>query len=316
MGERKDGLDGVAGILLVYMMFTHVMQRCGLTGSATYGFLQPVLFFFMPWFFFKGGRFVRERTLGEEWQSVWKRLLRPFLVFSALGWIVDILVFMLQGEASWRNCLRTPLNTLFVSGSVPGNLPLWFLPVLAAVRLVHCAASRVKIPGVVLAPAALGAAWLLSRFLPYPTYLGSMAAGLCFFTCGSLLGRHSGKWPVWLVALAVYLAIYFLCPSWVDMRTNQLRSGFYPVFYLSSLAGILVVDGMAEAWERLEWPRLLFCRIGRHAMAYFCWHWILLSLGLYILGHLCGLPAETMAWILGAVVLVMPALLSRWTGKL
>ena len=79
--KRLNHLDAVAGLLIVFMMFTHIMQRCGLTGVQPYPFLQRALSFFMAWFFFKSGRFAKDTSLREESLMVWNKLMAPYLLF-------------------------------------------------------------------------------------------------------------------------------------------------------------------------------------------------------------------------------------------
>ena len=45
--------------MLIYMIFTHIYQRLGMTDDIEYQELQYALGFFMPWFFYKGGIFAK-----------------------------------------------------------------------------------------------------------------------------------------------------------------------------------------------------------------------------------------------------------------
>lgn len=57
--SRNESIDSVAGLMIIYMVFTHVMQGFGQTHVECYKILERFLYFFMPWFFFKAGMFFR-----------------------------------------------------------------------------------------------------------------------------------------------------------------------------------------------------------------------------------------------------------------
>jgi fucose 4-O-acetylase-like acetyltransferase len=54
--HRDNSIDVIAGILLIHMVLGHVFQFAKLTDCRFYHWMD-VLFFFMPWFFFKSGMF-------------------------------------------------------------------------------------------------------------------------------------------------------------------------------------------------------------------------------------------------------------------
>ena len=275
--KRLDHLDAVAGLLIVFMMFTHIMQRCGLTG------VELVLSFFMAWFFYKGGRFAKDVSFRDEWNVVWKKLLVPYLLFSLVGWAVDTVWLLLSGAGGWKALLWTPVHTLLVSGSLPGNLPLWFLLVLALVRLIAAMLRNWRIPAPVVAAVSLCCAWLFNRLVPIPFYLGGTAAGLTFYTLGTLIGDKAEVRPVWIGAAVVYVASLIFFPSCIDLRSNTVTEGAYLPAFLFSLSGILAIDGIAaEVMKGLKIKAGAFCWIGRHSMQYFVAHWIVLTVCLIL----------------------------------
>lgn len=60
MTERKEYIDAVAGIMILWMMFGHLQQVTGLHLE-----YPNILFFFMPWFYYKAGALSKEKTLYE-----------------------------------------------------------------------------------------------------------------------------------------------------------------------------------------------------------------------------------------------------------
>lgn len=42
-----------------------------------------------------------------------------------------------EGDTNWVHYVLTPIKQILLSGSLAGNLPLWFLPSLLAVQLIY-----------------------------------------------------------------------------------------------------------------------------------------------------------------------------------
>ena len=85
--NRNESIDTAAGIMILYMIFTHVCQHYHLENSTVYITCEHLLYFFMPWFFFKAGMFFK---IGENKEVINKgirRLLKPFILYSLLGHI-------------------------------------------------------------------------------------------------------------------------------------------------------------------------------------------------------------------------------------
>ena len=306
--KRLDHLDAVAGLLIVFMMFTHIMQRCGLTGVEPYPFLLRVLSFFMAWFFFKSGRFAKDVPFRKEWNAVRKKLLVPYLLFSLVGWAVDTVWLLLSGAGGWKTLLWTPVHTLLVSGSLPGNLPLWFLLVLALVRLIAALLRNWRIPAPVVAAVSLCCAWLANRLAPIPFYLGGTAAGLTFYTLGTLFRDKVEVRPVWIGAAVIYAASLLFYPSCIDLRSNTVTEDYYLPAFLFSLSGILAIDGIAaEVMKGFKIKAGVFCWIGRHSMQYFVSHWIILTLCLILFRSLFVVDWRILAWVMGTACLAFPA---------
>lgn len=305
--ERIVSWDSLSGLMIVYMMFIHIMQRSGLAELPVNAVLLRILFFFMPWFFYKGGHFWKERSFSQELQVVTRRFLVPYLVFSLAGWGVDILYLCLTGQADIHSLFLTPVHTLIVSGAVPGNLPLWFLPVFAVSRLLFCVLERNRIPPMVVALVSFAFAWVCNRLLPIPFYIGTTFAGLSFFAFGAACRNFDDRKTVILVAFAIYLGIMIFFPSVVDVRSNRTLSGWYPVFFVASLSGIITLKGLTSWLLDGRIRKGPFRFIGLRSLNYYVLHWILLTICL-ILSCLFGpMVSWVMALVMGIVCLTVPA---------
>lgn len=62
--KRETSIDAVAGLMILTMIMGHVMQFSYLFSTWMY---QPLhlLFFFMPWFFFKSGMFTKKQSVKD-----------------------------------------------------------------------------------------------------------------------------------------------------------------------------------------------------------------------------------------------------------
>lgn len=132
--ERNKAIDSAAGILITYMVFTYICQHFGYEQSTIYMALEHIFYFFMPWFFFKAGMFFKM----EDYQTLFKksctRLIRPFILYSLIGHICYCGICYLQDN--FHLSTLVPYYSLLMEGSIPGNLPLWFLLTLFTCRII------------------------------------------------------------------------------------------------------------------------------------------------------------------------------------
>ena len=58
-GQRYFYLDVISGVVIVQTIVMHVLQFSGLYNTGTaFDAWDSVLFFYMPWFYFKSGLFI------------------------------------------------------------------------------------------------------------------------------------------------------------------------------------------------------------------------------------------------------------------
>ena len=123
--NRLTYLDLAAGLMTLWVMYFHTPIHH-----------VHVLYFFMPWFFYKSGQMFSVKTMSEEWHKGCLKLVKPYIVWSLIGYAA----YILWGCCSWGLTLRqmfyTPLHSLFFTCCIPFNNALWFLPILFLVRLI------------------------------------------------------------------------------------------------------------------------------------------------------------------------------------
>ena len=129
---RQNHLDAIAGILIIYMIYTHIMQLCDMREDTIYRILQFALSFFMVWFFFKAGMFHHAIDI----RKTAKRLLIPFLCFSFIGHLVFCFHLNIEGGHPIYRYFLSPIRQIAENETVSGNLALWFLPALFFTKVI------------------------------------------------------------------------------------------------------------------------------------------------------------------------------------
>ena len=82
------------------------------------------------------------------------------------------------------------------------------------------------------------------------------------------------KWIV-IIAPILYLAFMILQPTFVDMRTNKLLYGNYYLWYFIALSGIIAIN---TVFRLIPYNITILNYIGKNSMAYYCIHWIIITL--------------------------------------
>lgn len=143
--ERDESLDSLQGLLIVYMIMVHSFQWANIKGDSFNEVASYVMFFFMPWFFYKSGMFHKEMRNIDLLKKLTKKLLIPYIIFSFAGEIIHWLILYEKGVLSVEQVIIQPLKEILLWGSVSGNMPLWFLLSFFAVKIIISLADQMGI---------------------------------------------------------------------------------------------------------------------------------------------------------------------------
>lgn len=268
--KRDERIDSVAGIMISYMVFTHVCQHYHLELSSFYIVGENLLYFFMPWFFFKAGMFFKVGNNKDVIIKSSKRLLKPFLIYSLAGHICCCFLSYVHGNLTLSTLI--PYRSLLLTGSIPGNLPLWFLLSLFGCRVIFNFAMSRKLSAIAVASFSLVGACLLHVIgFNHPYYVTNIMTGLFFLSLGYIITKRSVITPPILAICIVIYILSLIYPSFVGMRSNHLYYGVYLLWILYSCAGIIVINKIANKAEKLF---SCFKAIGKYSMQIYCIHWI------------------------------------------
>lgn len=308
MKQRDNSIDIIAGILILYMILGHCMQSAGM---GEYTFNRPMIFlgFFMPWFFFKSGMYFTADTHSGKIMQLSKSLLVPFCKWTAIGFLAFLPRYLYNHDSDTLLVyLRNSIVNLIQIGSLPGNLPLWFLLTLFIVRVIaNYICIKKTVVFIIMLVGLIIAYCCFVLKIEYPYYLANSSLGLFFYLLGYILKEYQYKKFVYILSSLLYAAGVFYIASFVDMRSNTLISGYYLFWVIWSVGGIIFIDNSIKYLSRYScvWISLLK-QIGLCSMNLYVKHWVLIILLYFVFKQLLQFTSTTYLSVLliGQLILI------------
>lgn len=274
-------MDFIAGILILYMIMVHLSQNIGIYNGRVLFYMQ-FLNFYMPWFFYKGGQYFKINEFKNLFAYGTKRLIYPYIKYSIIGYLVYCVCLLLKGDYNWIHYILTPIKSFLLSGSIPGNEPLWFLLTLFVVRLFAYYIikwERFLLFFIILC-FLLGFTMNILHIYK-PDYFLNTITGLGFFLTGYKFRNCKYATNITLLCFGTYLLLYVFCFSSVEMRHNILERGHYLLWPLCCIVGIRFVNGFAYNVRFNKYNLIVI--IGRNSLLFLVWHWPIIQLiGIFI----------------------------------
>lgn len=265
----------------------HIGQWSHVTDNSIFRFFSDLFFFFMAYFFYKGGVYAKNKSFKETIHAGVKRLLVPFAVFSVIGSIFEWIDLLLCGEYDWSVYFIRPIKVLLTEGSFPGNLPLWFLLSLFVVRALFCGLIKFRYSDYLIILIILGL-WLIKDVNFFcigheeclPLYFYNIPAGLACFWAGYRCKDLQYNKGIFYACLGLLVFITWSAPSHFDfreMKNINSEQGNLLLFILSSIAACIVINyALKKISKHVHFNFLT--RIGRESMIFYCIHWIVLTI--------------------------------------
>lgn len=248
--------------------------------------------FRMGWLLFKAGMFYKPRPMKEVIDKGIRRFVIPFVIFSLIGEPLMYIRYLSEEPtvaAAIIKGIKEASIALFAGGSLPGNLPLWFLLSLFGAKIIfsHCMTHRNYW---LLTCALLVAPLDYVSGLKLPYYIASTSSALAFYAMGYLLRDFKPRSHLTVILLTgLWLAIAIFMPTGIDMRNNACSTGNYFLWYPTALVAILAINTLFRRYRITIRP---LSHIGRNSMTYYVMHWpvILLVWHIWFLDTPHGTP--------------------------
>ena len=289
--ERAIYIDVGAGIMILWMIVGHAVyaassveilqgESCHLKGINY--FIPNCLFFFMPWFFYKSGQFFKKKNLRDEWKKDSQKLLRPFLTWSGIGFILYVITQISDQTLTLRSVTYDVLRGLFIAGNIQLNTPLWFLLTLFIVRQI----ANYLLPRdddgfywpksvlVILGGYGIAFGAYCYNCPILPLWIGNGTAGLAFFALGYCMHKCEKKWWLVVPCALCYVVLCVLGFPNYDMRSNWCGNAMiYLVNLPACFAGIVTFNMLCRLISTYATNvSIPFEIIGKYAMIIYVSH--------------------------------------------
>ena len=334
--QRLKYIDLGAGIMILYMVIGHVLlfargldTSCGEKSiSESPRTFFPYLSFFMPYFFYKSGMFFKKKPIQQLLSRDSKKLLLNYFIWGGIGFVLFVIMRLIDGTATLHNCTYSVLRTIFLRGTPPNNEALWFLLTLFGVRffanvLLPSEGQRDKWQFYIKCGFVIVFGYIIS-FLSHtyshntwPWWIANGAAGLAFFSAGYMLRDYGMK--KWLIypCLFVYLICCIIGFPHVGMLDNKLLTGHYLLWIPVSICCIIAFNYICVVLAKMQEHILVkynlkfyllrfFENIGICAMQIYVSHYLILQCYSYSVDYnqLSGWPHMIILLILEFVLII------------
>lgn len=253
MKDRVKWVDFLSGEMIIWMILYHIFIFTGNKQSLVCEDLYRIFFFFMPWFFFKSGMFARETPILRSFVFGLNKLLVPYVLFSVFGYIAYAIQQIIINDITVESMIAEPAITLLYTGSVLGNLPLWFLLALFFDKVLWQVLIKNHLKNFHVALLSFVICFGGHLFgIKIPFYLWFTFSGLFFYSMGEILKSFQFNQFVFVISLILYAIAIFIFPNSVQMRSNSLEFGYYFLWPVTSLAAIIFWNNFSYKIESIE----------------------------------------------------------------
>ena len=267
---RNDNIDDAKAIAIYLMVLLH-------TGMKNDYVSNVVTSFHMPLSFIVSGMFFKfNRPLLENINSIFRKLLVPYLLFSIISlstcWIAPYLHPDLYNDIQGLEIFKEAIiGVFFWVGIVSPNsfLPngaLWFLLALIIVKM-SCSVIAAMVKKKILVAIILSIAGLVGMSLLHQTnYYNSASACMAmpFFALGFYLRQDGGQiiYKTWfLIILTAWVLLLSPLNGYISMMGLEYGRSL-PAFYVNGVVGTVFCIVLSSTWK---FPSIIH-EIGRNSI--------------------------------------------------
>lgn len=248
------------------------------------------------------------------------------MIYGLIGQVILVACMLIEHETSLKPYLYSPIRSLVLGGTMPGNPPLWFLPSLFTTQCLFAFLREMRVSLYVCAMIGLVGGLILmlinSEFVP--VYIGSGIMGICYFAMGKVLHPYEGNLKVFVgvVGACAMLSLIDHSPHVYIRYISQFEGSMWNYLHGAGMAlcGCYLIDALFYYLQPLlKLPVLRW--VGRNAMDFYVVHWlILLFVPRLIMGdilHVWDAKWQFIAGGLSCVILIPTFILCKkiWQNK-
>lgn len=249
--KRYVYIDTLSGILILHMIFiVHCAKLCGIN-DLVIDVEMLIMQFFMPWFFYKSGMLYHEQVISETLKKGIKHLIKPFVIFSLIGWIIIVVtpnIFIYHKPLGYL--VNDTIQHFFFDGSIRGNYALWFLLSLFVVKSVFPILKGIHMTTIMIVVLAFAFALLHNKnYHNIPVYLGNIPNGLFFYSLGYSMKEQQYQKNVLIASILAFL-IMFPFVGYLDFRANSIIHGNnnYILTEVFIVCEIIIANNVVKSW--------------------------------------------------------------------
>lgn len=190
---------------------------------------------------------------------------------------------LIEHETSLKLYLYSPIRSLLLGGTIPGNPPLWFIPSLFVTQCLFAFMNDRKLNIYICATIGLLGGVLLAiiNYDFVPVYIGSGILGVFYFAMGKILHKYESNWKVLVGALGLCAALLMINHNPIsDIRhIAQFEGTVWECLHGIGVAicGCFIINAILCFLQPIvKFPVLRW--VGRNAMDFYVLHWIVLLL--------------------------------------
>lgn len=304
MNNRIVYLDNVCGLLIAHMIYTyHIAYACSMSENRYIEFVNNLLFFFMAWFFFKGGMTFRKKATKEICKISVKRLLVPYVCFCLLGFVIDFT--MKYFSSNFPGFLSFIRDEAYVFLTTAVFWPIgasWFLLALFIVRnLYNFLHGKMSVWLIALICLTLSFIVTYANNI-VPCYISNIFHGMTLFCLGDLMRRSQFDKYVFFLSVCVF-TVGFYFPSKIDFRDNSVICGYFPMAVAYEIAGCIVVNNIFSRW--LNKKIVLLTYIGNNSMVFYLIHFPVMYVTIHCLSQVFNINDMTVMFTVTSMIVTI-----------
>lgn len=309
MMQRTIYLDNVCGMLIIHMIYTyHIAYSCSISDNIVIETINNLLFFFMAWFFFKGGMTFKKRDSRTMRTKSAKRLLIPYGIFCILGIVIDfVLKYFEDNFPGVIFFAKNEIHTFLTTSIVWSTGASWFLLSLFLVRISYNYLSD-KFSNWLIAVLCLATSFLLTIANEgVPCYIGCFFHGMTLYSIGNCIKKAQFNQSVLFMSVCIFIPS-FLMPSKIDFRDNSVMNGYFLVAIAYEIAGCIIVNNFFSRWMNKR--NALLTYIGQNSMVFYLIHFPVMFVTVHCLSQYGDISNKGMIFLVTSLIVTISLIMA------